>query len=206
MPEYRCDQCGQRASADALPEQCDHCLNVGTMEPTARPEPAPLPQPRPEPSAPDSTPPPSAVELTYLTTRQSETIPFSGDVVVGREAAGAVILGNVAQVSRRHCRLRWDGGALVVQDMGSMHGTQVGPARANCQEPQVVSDGDTIYLGREPVRVRVAERARPPADPARPTEAAPVPPADPTPRVYHCVNCGAQSNAPIGFCDCGTMN
>ena len=175
------------------------------MEPVADPAPSPPLERRAERPASPSAPVPETVEITYLTTSQSETVPFAGEVVVGREAAGAAVLGHVPQVSRRHCRLRWSDGALVVQDLGSMHGTRVGPSRTDCREPQVVQDGDVLYLGREPVRVHAhaAEQAPVGIEPDPPAEPEPPPAAR---RVYHCVSCGARSDAPISLCACGTMN
>ena len=192
--------------ADAPPEQCDHCLNALTMEPVARPAPNLTAQRRVERSVSVNDPVPESVEIMYLTTSQSETVPFSGEVVVGREAAGAAVLSHVPQVSRRHCRLRWTDGILVVQDLGSMHGTRVGPSRIDCREPQIVQSGEVLYLGREPVRV-LTHAAEPPPVATGPSSHEEPDPPPAAPSVYYCVSCGEQSDAPIGLCaDCGTMN
>ncbi|MBP6629281.1 MAG: GGDEF domain-containing protein [Kofleriaceae bacterium] len=49
-------------------------------------------------------------------------------------------------ISRSHARIRHDGGALVVEDLGSRNGTQVNGARVDGPTP--LRDGDKIQLGR----------------------------------------------------------
>ena len=111
-------------------------------------------------------------------------------VVVGRRAADLVV--DDPQVSRRHARLNPAGGALEVEDLGSLNGTRVNGARID--GPVRLAAGDQVRIGDTTFEVEAAPVAAAPADaeapaaPAAPvaTEAAlaPVPalPFDPPPQ------------------------
>ncbi len=68
----------------------------------------------------------------------------SPELVLGREPG---LPGTVddASVSRRHACLRWDGGRVVLTDLGSKNGTFVKGVRVS--EPVALEDGDEIRLG-----------------------------------------------------------
>ncbi len=57
----------------------------------------------------------------------------AGGVVVGRNPAEAQAVVNHNEVSRRHARIFWEGGSFWIEDIGSLHGTEV--------------DGDSVAQG-----------------------------------------------------------
>jgi len=67
-----------------------------------------------------------------------------GAGVVGRARGNALRVPS-AEVSRRHCELRQEGGLLTVEDLGSVNGTFLNGARVS--EPQVVRPGDHLQVG-----------------------------------------------------------
>lgn len=64
-------------------------------------------------------------------------------IVLGRSSEAGIRLSDV-WVSRRHCQLDQDGGALIVRDLGSKHGTFVNGARV---EQAVLMPGDELIAG-----------------------------------------------------------
>jgi len=64
-----------------------------------------------------------------------------------------------AQVSRRHCELYEDKGALMVKDLGSSNGTYVNGKRVLGQQP--LKPGDVISIGGVTFRVDLAGAASP---------------------------------------------
>jgi predicted component of type VI protein secretion system len=65
-----------------------------------------------------------------------------------------------SQVSRRHCELLEDGGALIVRDLGSSNGTYVNGNRVLGQ--QRLSPGDVLTVGGVSLRVELLDAAAPP--------------------------------------------
>lgn len=55
-------------------------------------------------------------------------------------------------ISRRHCELLYEAGALVVRDLSSRHGTMVNGRPIS---ESLLSDGDILQLGLTPFQVRV---------------------------------------------------
>ena len=75
------------------------------------------------------------------------------------EDTRSVAIGNGAGVgiddrwiSRRHCELLYEAGALVVRDLSSRHGTMVN-GQPISESP--LADGDILQLGLTPFQVRV---------------------------------------------------
>ena len=66
------------------------------------------------------------------------------EVYIGRDVANDVFI-NDAEVSRRHARLIQQGGAYLVEDLGSTNGTYVNGQRIGGPSP--LHSGDTVYLG-----------------------------------------------------------
>lgn len=175
----------------ALPDCCPRCL-----EPVA-PPPPPVAAPVraavavSAPVAAGATvgapaPEPLLVELVYGRTGAALRLSLVDRLVLGREAGGRELLGNIPQVSRQHCLLERDGDALSVTDLGSTHGTFVGLDHRDCRSgPQRLADSDLLLLGRERFLLRTPRPAPPP--PSR--ERLP----DPAPSVeggaYECCGC-----------------
>ena len=137
--------------------------------------------------------------LFKLTMRQGprpdQTFELHKDVyTLGREAGNDIII-NDPQVSRHHARLTLQGGAYVLEDLGSTNGTFVNGRRVAGQIALSAGDmiglGDTIVLamsgatdaaatqvGRVPTAPSMppARQAPPSVPPPQPARAAPAPP------------------------------
>ena len=85
----------------------------------------------------------------------SEGFEPTESMVIGRDAGCDLTL-NVEGISRRHARLRFVAGRLVIEDLNSRNGTRVN-GRPIVQ-PQVVQPGDTIHLGGR-IRLTCADQA-----------------------------------------------
>jgi pilus assembly protein CpaF len=90
--------------------------------------------------------------------------------VLGKQAACDVVLDD-GRVSRRHARLRAAGGELLVEDLGSTNGTEVGGNRVEGE--RAIGPAEEIVIGPFHVVARLAEAvvAKPPPAPAAPEEA-----------------------------------
>ncbi len=75
--------------------------------------------------------------------------------IIGRGSQSGIVLTD-AGVSRRHCRVRFAGDALLVQDLGSRNGTLVNGRKID-QEVRL-ADGDLLVLGEACLRVQVRMR------------------------------------------------
>ena len=83
----------------------------------------------------------------------------------GRGSQADITLSDVV-VSRLHCRVRLEGGACYVRDMGSRNGTSVN-GRVITDEARLADD-DALGLGTELAEVRISPGARPGEDTAEP--------------------------------------
>ena len=76
-----------------------------------------------------------------------KVFPLEGDVItIGREAGNGIII-NDAEVSRKHTQFVFQGGKVVVSDLGSTNGTFVDGQRLTGQ--QVLQSGQIISLGEQ---------------------------------------------------------
>ncbi len=81
------------------------------------------------------------------------TIELVGAMIIGREGADIAVEGDT-EMSRRHARLRVEGGRVLVEDLGSTNGTYVGDRRITSP---VWLDSDTeLTLGLSRMTVRFA--------------------------------------------------
>ena len=78
-------------------------------------------------------------------------IPADGELVIGRAAGPPGDLAADPGLSRRHAMLRHADGALTIEDLGSLNGTQVNGAAISEITP--LSPGDRITLGGSAVEV-----------------------------------------------------
>ena len=67
--------------------------------------------------------------------------------VIGRSASNADHVVGFESVSRRHARLRVDGGSLSVEDIDSLNGTRLNGIELLKGKPMMVGDGSTLALG-----------------------------------------------------------
>jgi len=64
-------------------------------------------------------------------------------VTFGRGADNMIVIPN-AEMSRRHCRIYWDGASYVVEDLGSSNGTRVNGEKIQTAPLQ---SGDQVQIG-----------------------------------------------------------
>jgi len=96
-------------------------------------------------------------ELVITTAGGSiRTFPLSGPVVLGRDASCDIVL-DAPGTSRRHARIRPDGGLFLLEDLGSKNGTLLNGVGCSVAR---LSDGDEIVLGM--VQVVFRDQRRPP--------------------------------------------
>jgi pSer/pThr/pTyr-binding forkhead associated (FHA) protein len=72
---------------------------------------------------------------------------ITGEVILGRESDCDVVFGS-NRVSRRHCRLWPQAGAIWVEDLTSTHGTQV---NGEMVKQAMLRDGDQLGIGTHAV-------------------------------------------------------
>jgi len=66
------------------------------------------------------------------------------ELIIGRDTTADLVI-NIAEVSRRHARLRLEAGGFVIEDLGSTNGTFVNGQRMT--GPTMLRPGDRIQLG-----------------------------------------------------------
>jgi hypothetical protein len=121
-----------------------------------------LGEPQSESTASGAAYPTVTLDLTGPTGSSQVTV-ISDDVTVGRRDADDGIYpevdfeGNdivvdggerVHAVSRRHGRIFREGSVLKYEDLGSTNGSTLNGTPVNAHDPQLLSDGDRIILGR----------------------------------------------------------
>jgi len=66
------------------------------------------------------------------------------EIIIGRDTSVDLVI-NIAEVSRRHARLRAEAGSFILEDLGSTNGTFVNGQRLS--GPVVLRPGDRVQLG-----------------------------------------------------------
>jgi DNA-binding winged helix-turn-helix (wHTH) protein len=106
-----------------------------------------------------------AARVRYWLLWDTRQIPLEpGENIVGRAPDAAVWI-DAPGVSRHHARIRLDGAAVTLEDLGSKNGTYLHGERVAAPSP--LSDGDQIQLGSVVVTFRIpppaasTETARP---------------------------------------------
>lgn len=83
--------------------------------------------------------------------------PLSGSMYFGRDTENDVMVPD-PRVSRRHARIRVEGGRATVVDVGSTNGTYVNEVMVTAEQP--LHDGDLLRIGRTEYRFHApGERA-----------------------------------------------
>src|SRR3954468_10666712 len=95
-------------------------------------------------------------------------LPLGSVVDIGREPSLPLHLDADTQVSRRHARITAQGGAAVVEDLGSTNGTYVNEEPIH--SPRTLAPGDRVRIGLTVIELRSAGQvaARPSAVNVRP--------------------------------------
>ena len=72
-------------------------------------------------------------------------------IVIGRKSTSTVCFPPDAKgISREHCVLFKNNGKWLLMDIGSTYGTYIeGKGKLNPNEPIIVKQGDTFYVGQE---------------------------------------------------------
>jgi len=118
------------------------------------------------------------------------------EIIIGRDVNADVVI-NIAEVSRRHSRMRMEASGFVIEDLGSTNGTFVNGQRLT--GPHMLRPGDRIQLGEAVTlnfqvsqfdlnatvvtpssgvdTVSGVKPVRPPAPPPQPVQAPPAQPA-----------------------------
>lgn len=76
----------------------------------------------------------------------------SDGAVIGRVEAADIVIAD-PKVSRQHAKFKLDGGALVIEDLGSSNGTSVNGAKIQAETP--LAHGDTVSIEHLSFRVVV---------------------------------------------------
>ena len=79
-----------------------------------------------------------------------------GSIVVGRGRDANLTLSHPL-VSRRHCEIVRENGAVIVRDLGSMNGTFVGTTRVSQTE---LNDGDLLTVGTVTFRASIGSHQK----------------------------------------------
>ena len=86
---------------------------------------------------------PGLLQIWAPTGPVCRAIPWTGELVLGREAPSHAL--DDPRISRRHCRLEFDGALWTVEDLGSRNGTHVDGARVDGRTR--LDDGQTLRVG-----------------------------------------------------------
>src|SRR3954465_10395599 len=81
-------------------------------------------------------------------------VPLESVVDIGREASLPIHLDADTQVSRRHARVTVQGGAAVVEDLGSTTGTY--GTDQPIHSPRALAPGDRVRIGLTVIELRSA--------------------------------------------------
>jgi DNA-binding NtrC family response regulator len=110
----------------------------------------------------------SAAPRAYLIVREGERsevveVPPGGELVIGR-VEGADLVIDDRRVSRKHARVRWDAGALLIEDLGSRNGTAI---NGDVLKGGVRSarGGDCVRLAGREISVALVASPETPASP-----------------------------------------
>ena len=91
--------------------------------------------------------------IRYWLVWETRQIPLAeGDNIIGR-AQDAEVWIDAPGVSRHHARVRLDGGAVTVEDLGSKNGTTLNGHRVKA--PTRLTDGSLIVLGTTVLKFRI---------------------------------------------------
>jgi pSer/pThr/pTyr-binding forkhead associated (FHA) protein len=83
-------------------------------------------------------------------------LPLDSVVDVGRDPSLPLHLDEDTQVSRRHARIAVQGGAVVVEDLGSTNGTYVNDQPIN--SPRTLNPGDKVRIGLTVLELRTRQQ------------------------------------------------
>lgn len=147
-----CPSCG----ASVIPGEafCEYCGAALVTHVEAATAPAPAGQPTPAPAA-----APVAAPKAHLETAAGLALPLKaqGETLIGREDPVSGIYpdidltphgGEEGGVSRRHCKLRLEGGRYLIEDLNSTNFTTVNKKGLTPGVAVPLNDGDEIRAGR----------------------------------------------------------
>ena len=88
-------------------------------------------------------------------------VPADRETVIGRGSESHAVVDD-ARVSRRHARLRWDSGSLLIEDLGSRNGTNVNGDVLH-GESRRARGGDVIRLAGRDITIAIVSNVSEPA-------------------------------------------
>ena len=112
-------------------------------------------------------PRPQSLHLTIGETRRVLEISLGKTINLGRVDPTASVFPEVdvsvegesaKSVSRRHARILKQGNEVIVEDLASVNGTFINGKRLDPYLPESLKDGDTLYLGKVLIEVRILSR------------------------------------------------
>lgn len=190
-----CDYCGTTIVFDGTEPKPNTCNNCNSFIDHLRPVPVAETVKSVE-AAPDAEF--QGLELVCQKTGAIIKISHAMHTVLGRESTGKEILSSVPQISRKHAQIDFENGQYIITDLGSTNGTFVGVMKIDCKThpKQVLSDGELVYLGKEPFLVRLIKKDKPEEKPMG---------VEKTPTQYKCTSCGKEYPERIEICQqCGS--
>jgi len=117
------------------------------------------------PITPDTSP--KALQIKIGGEQRELEIPLTKAIHLGRVDPASnvfpeIYVGNeydaAKSVSRRHARIMKQSGTVVIEDLASVNGTFVNGKRLDPYLPETIRDGDTIYLGKVPIEIKLVHR------------------------------------------------
>jgi two-component system, NtrC family, response regulator AtoC len=98
----------------------------------------------------------------YLIVRHPERVevmevPARGELSIGRNTDSSLQIDD-ARVSRKHARIRWEGAALIIEDLGSRNGTGVN-AETLHGRTHIARAGDVIRVGGREISLAIVARS-----------------------------------------------
>ena len=110
---------------------------------------------------------PQAIQLKIGTAKREIEVSIDKAVHLGRVDPAANVFPEVyvsneddaaKSVSRRHARIMKQSGTVVIEDLASVNGTFLNGKRLDPYLPEPLKDGDTVYLGKVLIEVKIINR------------------------------------------------
>lgn len=107
---------------------------------------------------------PQALQLIIGSKKRQVEVPLDRAIHLGRVDPASNVFPEVyisneddaaKSVSRRHARIMKQGGTVVVEDLASVNGTFLNGKRLDPYLPEPLNDGDTVYLGKVVIEVKI---------------------------------------------------
>jgi pSer/pThr/pTyr-binding forkhead associated (FHA) protein len=117
------------------------------------------------PTTPDASP--KAIQLRIGAKKRELEVSLAKTIHLGRVDPTSNVFPEIyfdndvdaaKSVSRRHARIMKEGATVVIEDLASINGTYVNGKRLDPYIPEPIQDGDTVYLGKVAVELKLLYR------------------------------------------------